>query len=230
MNTVIASATRSSTPDECDNLPIVRSIKECLRGEPAFELYSNNTLGLPQLYNEILTKYKKSSDVKWLVLTHDDVYIDDARMVVKLNQVHEQHGFNIVGLAGCISPSIKQYNLWHLMAAREHLRGHVAHPASPNGAIQVSAFGPTPSRVTLIDGLFFALHIPTIRDSKWQFNENYKFHHYDIASCIDANKHRLKIGVAPINVIHSSPGLLSVKDQMWSESNQMFLKEYGSSI
>lgn len=230
MTTVIASATRANTQAECDALPIVRSIKECLLGEPTFELYNNNTRGLPQVYNEVLEKYRKQPHVKWLVLTHDDVYIDDARMVKKLDAVQQQHGFDIIGLAGCINPRIKTHNLWHIMADREHLRGHVAHPAAPDGVIQMSTFGPTPSRVVLIDGLFVALHMPSMRASTWKFNENYTFHHYDLASCIDANMQRLKIGVAPINVIHSSPGLLSVKDKSWSTSNEMFLKEYASII
>lgn len=230
MKTVIAAATRAHESEQCDALPIVRSIHERLQGKPIFELYTDNTLGLSELYNDVLNKYRKHSDVKWLVFAHDDVYIDDAHLRNKLDQSHQQHGFDIIGLAGCINPTIKTHNLWHIMASREHLRGHVAHPAAPNGVIQMSSFGPTPSRVAIIDGLFMALHMPSVRESQWKFNENYKFHHYDIASCIDANRHRLKIGVAPINVIHSSPGLLSVNDASWKTSNEMFLKEYGSSV
>jgi hypothetical protein len=73
-----------------------------------------------------------------------------------------------------------------------------------------------------------AVHVPSIMKTSWKFNENYTFHHYDLASCIDANRQRLKIGVAPINVIHSSPGLMSVNDAIWSKSNDQFLKEYGT--
>jgi hypothetical protein len=90
----------------------------------------------------------------------------------------------------------------------------------------MTAFGPTPSRVALIDGLFMAIHLPSILDKGWRFNENYTFHHYDLASCIDANRKGLKIGVYPIHVIHQSPGLLSMEDKLWKDSNQKFLQEY----
>ncbi len=38
---------------------------------------------------------------------------------------------------------------------------------------------------------------------------------------------KLKIGVYPINVIHRSPGLLSVENPVWKSSNETFIKEYG---
>jgi hypothetical protein len=49
-----------------------------------------------------------------------------------------------------------------------------------------------------------------------------------MASCIDANRKGLKIGVYPIHVIHQSPGLLSVEDKLWKTSNEKFLQEYAS--
>ena len=222
----IVSATRASTPEDINKLPLVRSIEERLFGGE-YDLMTNNTRGLPVVYNEALAKWK-DHDARWLVFVHDDVYIDDAHVFNKLDDVHAQHGFNIIGLAGCKDPTIKSHNLWHVMAPRDKLFGYASHPAGQPGQIQVSSFGPSPARVALIDGLFMAVHVPSISKTSWKFNENYTFHHYDLASCIDANRQRLKIGVAPINVIHSSPGLMSVNDATWSKSNDQFLKEYGA--
>jgi hypothetical protein len=221
----IISATRASTAEAIAKLPLVRSVRERLFGGE-YDLVTNNTRGLPAVYNEALEVWKKQN-ARWLVFVHDDVYIDDAHVFTKLEEAHQQHGFNIIGLAGCKDPVIKSHNLWHVMAPREKLFGYAAHPAGQPGQIQVSSFGPSPSRVALIDGLFIAVHVPTVAKTNWKFNENYTFHHYDLASCIDANRQRLKIGVAPINVIHSSPGLMSVNDTIWSKSNDQFLKEYG---
>jgi hypothetical protein len=64
--------------------------------------------------------------------------------------------------------------------------------------------------------------------SNWKFNENYSFHHYDIASCIDANKKKLKLGVYPIWTIHKSPGLLDPASKTFLENQEKFIEEYSS--
>lgn len=227
---ILVTATKLNKIEDIDNTMIMRSFNERLAGIDSIQLsvVKNNARGLPQVYNEAMRKYH---DVRWLLFVHDDVYIDDSHVIDKLNQAHERHGFNIIGLAGCLDPAIKSHNLWHVMATRDKLRGQAAHPSGVlfNGesCITMTSFGPTPNRVALIDGLFMAVHMPTVSKTAWKFNENYTFHHYDLSSCIDANKHRLKIGVVPINVVHTSPGLMSVEDVAWSTSNRRFIEEYG---
>ena len=228
----IISASKLSSDKDIINTMIMRSVHERLFNIASLDitLHRNNIKGLPALYNEALQQH--TADTRWLIFAHDDVYIDDNHVIDKLNKAHQTHKYDIVGLAGCVDPAIKPYNLWHVMADRTNLRGHVAHPAGVvnNGEqqITVTSFGPTPSRVALIDGLFMAVHVPTVVKTAWKFNENYMFHHYDIASCIDANKHKLRIGVYPINVMHTSPGLKSVEDINWKASNERFLKEYAT--
>jgi hypothetical protein len=223
MKVVVVSCTQSKSQE--DTL-IYKSYHENLRSTcTELIVKTNNKTGLSEQYNVSLGCFKKT-DADWLVLVHDDVYIDDMRLVKKLDDARKL-GYDIVGLAGCLEPRIVQYNLWHIMAEKKNLRGIVFHPCNKEGQIMSTCFGPTPSRVAIIDGLFIAIHIPSVKNNDWKFNENYKFHHYDISSCIDANKHKLKIGVMPINVIHTSPGLASVEDKNWSESNKRFIKEYG---
>jgi len=89
-------------------------------------------------------------------------------------------------------------------------------------------FGPTPSRVVILDGLFISVLTSKVKQTGWKFNENYEFHHYDIASSLDANKMKLKLGVAPIWVMHNSPGLLSFEDKNFLQSQEKFLSEYSS--
>ena len=143
--------------------------------------------------------------------------------------------YDIGGLAGCIKPVIKKPTLWHLMTSRENLRGSVAHPVKPvtksgtdEYVITNTSFGYTPCRVAIIDGLFMAVNLKKILKAGWKFNENFDFHHYDIARCLDANRLRLKIGVAPIHGIHDSPGLLDAKDISWTKSQEKLLKLYGT--
>lgn len=223
MKVVVTSCTQSINKE--DTL-IYKSYNDNLRTTcTELIIKAENKTGLSKQYNIFLDCFKKT-DAEWLVLVHDDVYIDDSRLVSKLADA-QKLGYNIVGLAGCREPRIIQYNLWHIMTDKKNLHGIVCHPCNKD-QIMSTCFGPTPSRVAIIDGLFVAIHIPSVKNSKWRFNENYTFHHYDISSCIDANKHKLKIGVMPINVIHTSPGLSSVDDKNWSESNKRFIKEYGS--
>jgi len=187
---------------------------------------SNNKIGLSEKYNCTLELHAKDYDN--IVFLHDDVYVDDLGVVSKLEKAHET--FDLVGIAGGINPAIRQPALWHLMCGGFHsgnLRGAVAHKLNKD-QIGMTNFGPTPSRVTILDGLFISVKTESYLKNGWKFNENYRFHHYDIASSIDANKKKLKIGVVPIWVVHSSPGLLSFDDTNFLNSQKKFLEEYSN--
>jgi hypothetical protein len=220
----IVSCTRK-LKEEAHTLPLYRSWKDGLN-TPNYRLdiVWDNEEGMPVVYNRKLQEYK-DTDVEFVVCVHDDVYIDDLKLYEKLKQANGL-GYNLVGLAGGLNPRLVNPALWHIMVDRNQQRGEVAHPAGNNNQTMTTAFGPTPSRVAIMDGLFIAVHLPSVNKTDWKFNENYTFHHYDISSCIDANRKGLKLGVYPIHVIHSSPGLLSIHNKMWADSNEKFLKEY----
>ena len=185
---------------------------------------ANNKEGLSVMYNLILKEHL--NDFDYIVFLHDDVYVDDLGVCDKLIKAHTQ--FDIVGLAGGVNPIIKAPALWHLMCGgfrSNNLHGAVTHPCSKD-QIMVTNFGPTPARVAILDGLFLSVKTKSVKETGWKFNENYNFHHYDIASCIDANKKKLRLGVAPIWVMHNSPGLLSFEDKNFNASQEKFLKEY----
>ena len=174
--------------------------------------------------------YSKDADeYDTIVFVHDDVYIDDLKLEKKLNEAFKV--YDIVGLAGCVNPSITKPCLWHLMAGgfnSGNLRGAVAHYVDGSNVVRyVTSFGPTPARVTFLDGLFLAVNVKKVKSADWKFNENYKFHHYDISSSIDANRKKLKLGTWPINVIHCSPGLRSFNDS-YNSSEEKFFAEYSS--
>ena len=187
---------------------------------------TNNAQGLSVMYNSILKEH--ANDFDCIVFLHDDVYVDDLGVCDKLIKAHAQ--FDIVGLAGGVNPVIKAPALWHLMCGGfqgNNLHGAVSHPCSKD-QIMFTNFGPTPARVAILDGLFLSVRTICVKQTGWKFNENYDFHHYDIASCIDANKKKLRLGVAPIWVMHNSPGLLSFEDKNFNASQEKFLKEYGT--
>lgn len=204
------------------NILINKSL-DLLKHDVDVKIHYENKIGLPKIYNKYINE-KTSKKYDFALFVHDDVYIDDLKLRGKLYEA--KNNYDIIGLAGCLYPTIKSPALWHLMSDREHWRGHVAHVNHKDiSTIQMTSFGITPSRVALIDGLFMAVNLPKVVQSGWKFNEEFDFHHYDMSSCLDANRLKLRIGVVPISVIHASPGLQN-RDQSFVESENKFLQLY----
>jgi len=212
-----------------DNLtPILKHsvdvINEYIKNPITVHLYKNNKEGLSKRYNEFLYS---NHNYDYIAFCHDDVYFDDAMLEAKLEKYHEK--YDIVGVAGGNNCKIQTPVLWHIMCGGfggGTLHGAVAH--LHDGMSMVTPFGPTPARVAIIDGVFMSVNVKKVKEAGWKFNENYTFHHYDISSCLDANKKKLKIGVAPIHLIHASPGLRSFEDKTFVKNQTQFLKEYAS--
>lgn len=188
------------------------------------KIITRNKTGLSKIYNGVLNEEVAKHHDR-IVFVHDDVYIDDLMINVKLNEaMHGDSKYDIVGLAGTRNPRIQHPALWHIMGERQDHRGYAGHIFGKHKVM--TGFGPTPDRVAIVDGLFIAVNVARALETGWKWNENFDFHHYDIASCIDANAKGLRIGVWPINVFHESPGLKSLDDEQWSKSNQKFLQIY----
>lgn len=188
------------------------------------EMVWGNSEGLPKVYNRKLNQFAKLG-IEFLVFCHDDVYLDDLKLSDKLVAANRGLGYDIIGVAGAAGLKMVNPSLWHLMSEPSHRRGYVHH-FSKGGQLVCTSFGPTPSRVVVLDGLFIALHVPSVMERGWKFNENYDFHHYDLASCLDAMSKGLSVGVYPIHTIHESHGLDSFSNPAWLASNERFLAEY----
>ena len=219
---LVVTCTRR-TREERDRILIHQSLSG-LNCDITLKIHYENEDPLPVIYNQYINKkYKKKHDI--VLFVHDDVYIDDLKLRGKLYGGMKQ--FDIIGLAGCLSPRIKAPALWHQMSEKSNWRGIVNHPYMDDvNVIQSTSFGPTPSRVAILDGLFIAVSLDKALKSGWKFNENFKFHHYDISSSLDANAKSLKLGVIPINVIHASKGLSNYHDISYQESQTKFLELY----
>ena len=181
-------------------------------------LHKNNKNSLASVYNQYINEEYKD---RTLVMSHDDLTIDDQLVSSKLDKAFEK--YDVVGLAGTTGPlDIKPPALWHIMGGpRENFRGSVAHYANETQCYSTS-FGLTPDRVLLIDGLFMAVKVKTLLDKGIKFDESNpaRFHFYDLDFCLQCNQAGLKIGVWPIWCIHNSPGLMSytpefLKGQEW---------------
>lgn len=186
-----------------------------------YTVYYNNTVGLSKIYNEFISDKFKD---KIVVFVHDDVQITHniSTITRDLNEGHKR--FNIIGLAGATKIGLKYPTLWHIMNTGDR-SGSVGHPYGNNSYI-VTAFGPAPSLCAVIDGLFISIDVDKVYNAGLKFDEQFKFHHYDIDFCIQACSKKLLIGTWPIWVTHRSPGLKSLEDINWSLSNKLFCIKY----
>jgi hypothetical protein len=222
MKSIIVSATRNKYDYETILLQSLLPLKDLgLKFDRHIEC--ENTDGLPVVYNRAIDTFVSNYDC--IIFVHDDVYIDDGFIFDKIEAGFNE-GYDIIGAAGGINPVIKSPTLWHLMCGPGNLRGAVGHFSENNDKIYTTSFGPVPSRVVLLDGLFLAVNCKRILEVNWKFNKNYDFHLYDIASSLDANAKKLKLGVLPIHLIHKSPGLSNINDETFQRNQAKFLKEY----
>jgi len=216
MDTVICSLTRNK---DRSNTILWRSLQKI--GEIKINIEDNNTKkGLSQYYNECIEKFKDSDCI---VFVHDDVDIISSDLLYQLREGFKR--FDVIGVAGCVNPKILDRNLWHWMAGdRSNCRGIAGHPYS-DSEFFVTSFGPTPSRVVIIDGVLMAIKTKKIYNSGIRFDEQFRFHHYDIDFSLTCNTKKAKIGVWPILINHQSPGLKDF-DTTWNESNQKFIDKW----
>lgn len=218
---LLVTCTRDNT---LQKRPLFRSIEQLkkLYPETLFKTHiiTNNKTGLSKNYNEFLTEKYKNYIV---VFCHDDIVIDTLYLVEFLNK----SPYTVTGLAGTTNFTINSQTppAWHLMSKQESYVGEVKH--IKDSIVWTTVFGKTTSSAKLIDGLFIAVNVEKILSTKARFNENYAFHHYDIAFCLECLKEQTSIGVMPINVIHYGLGD-SMLSSDWTISASKFINDYGN--
>jgi hypothetical protein len=178
--------------------------------------FGNNKQPLPVIYNEALDICK----TKLVIFTHDDVYINCGDFEKRIRYYSDM--YDVFGLAGNTQITVKEPVLWHLMTERQNLRGCVAHGMDENNYMYTS-FGPVPSRVLMIDGVFMAVNMPC--NVKFDESNPAHFHFYDLMFSLDCNLAKVKVGVGDIPIIHNSPGLSNVSEQ-WKQGQKYFLTKY----
>jgi len=215
------------TPGDGKNTQLLTSLSP-MADDVTVVMVPNNTTGLARVYNRYIDSENLiKHDI--VLFVHDDVYIDDLKLAGKLYTAVDELQYDIVGLAGAREVRIQKPCLWHKMSRPESWTGAVAHPVNSGSKLQklqTTTFGPWPMRCVLLDGLFMAVDLKRVLEVGWRFNENYEFHHYDLSSCIDANKKQLRMGTYPIYVTHNSPGLSDYNDVKYQQSETQFYNEY----
>lgn len=219
MDIVLCSITREKDPN---NTLLARSLDKI--GDVSSYIETDNSgenvKGLSKFYNECIEKFRDSDSI---VFVHDDAELVFSDLTYQVAAALQN--FDVAGVAGCVNPKILEKNLWHWMAeVHGNMRGFAGHSRSSNDFI-ITSFGPTPARVTLLDGVFLAINTKKVYDSGVRFDEQFMFHHYDIDFSLVCNKNKLKLGVWPFIINHRSPGLANFHED-WVKSNDLFINKW----
>ena len=198
-----------------ETLPVSENIKLNVK-------YNNTTVGLCEYYNSIIED-QDNDKYDAVICCHHDVSLRYANL--ETGVLDGLKVFDVIGVAGGLNPQIVDKNLWHWMMSKDDYRGIAAHGESYRKMF-LTNFGPTPSRVTVLDGVFLAFNTNKIRKSGARFDKNFMWHHYDIDFSLTCNKHKLKLGVWPILIYHASPGLLDINNGNWNKSNDYFKSKW----
>lgn len=179
----------------------------------------NNKNSLASVYNDFIDKFKSYD---FLVLAHDDVFINCKDLVERITKYGEM--YDVFGLAGNTQVTINDPVLWHLMTDRKNLVGNVAHGSVDHYAY--TSFGPIPSRALMVDGVFICINLKKLPQGV-KFDENCpsKFHFYDLIFSMECALNKVKVGVGDIPIIHKSPGLSNVSRD-WLDGQKYFLQKY----
>lgn len=214
------TATKKSHDEFWGTSRLAKFLRKAKLAEQTYVAY-NNTLGLSSIYNHGIL----NSPSEYIVCVHDDVVIEDIFWLEKLKDGFEQ--FDILGLAGASDVNIKSPAMWHLMSNRDNWSGAVNHEV-PNQPDKVFAtnFGIAPQRCLIMDGLLLAMKKSRLIEKGVMFNPKFKFHHYDLDFCLQANNAGLLMSTIPLHVSHASGGE-SANSDAWRESEKLFLSIYG---
>ncbi|WP_321787588.1 tetratricopeptide repeat protein [Paraburkholderia sp. J94] len=216
--------TRCSGQQFADKTALGRSLKLYEhKANIQLQLFDNNAHGLSSIYNAAIDAAKKSPAI--LVFVHDDVWLTD---VFWDERIRESLGhFDVVGLAGnvrrvprqpawCFTPDMRPEE-------RKFLSGTVAHGKGFPGE-NVLNFGPSGLECKLLDGLLMIADSDTLVNSKLRFDEQFKFHFYDMDFCRQAELKGLRMGTWPLSVVHESKGGCDSAD--WRQSYDLYLRKY----
>ena len=187
-----------------------------------FMLYTNNTgdnvRGLPDIYNEEIRASVESPAI--LVFVHDDVLLSDFHWHRHV-YMGLQH-FDMIGVAGCTTRRPYQ-STWRSFCGVDEQRGLVEHMNMKDDIYRYDNYGPTPSKVVSLDGLFLAVHSDTLIKNNITFDELFMFHFYDLDISRQFEEKNLTMGTWPISVVHGGKGVL---DHRWKTERKVYMDKW----
>lgn len=196
------------------------------KSDPQLQLHIHfeNTMGLPSVYNPYLIS-TPSRDL--LLLVHDDIWLDTSDWMERLRRGLGR--FDIVGVAGNtrLSPNqpawlFKSISNGQFVWDNGFLSGEVAHGKWGKG--QPQRYGPMPAECQVLDGVLLGMRCRSVRRARLEFDEQFKFHFYDMDLCRSASKAGLTLGTWPFPMTHQSQGSFGGPD--WQVGYKKYLAKW----
>jgi len=204
-----------------------RSVRQFLvPDEVCVDVAYANTRGLSEVFNAGLER-ASAHDV--IVFTHDDVRINDWFLRERLREALER--FAVVGVAGNRRRVPRQPAWAHLdpqtLDDRANLSGAVAHFCDglhEGLRDEIRFFGEVPAAVKLLDGVFFASTVGTLRDAGIRFDPQFRYEFYDLDFCRSCERAGLTMGTWPIAITHASGGKFGSAE--WRDAYARYLAKW----
>jgi len=180
----------------------------------------DDAFGLGEIYNRFLAPRHAREIVAFV---HDDVTIADFHLRRRLNQAMKR--FDVVGVAGIMEARNDDVSwAFEYRDGDENtlkpikgavLSGTVAHLDGEKDP-WVSHFGPAPLPCQRLDGVFIAVNVARVLEAGVRFDEQFRFHAYDMdfsRACVEAG---LRVGTWPLAIVHESSG--NFRSPAWREA------------
>ncbi|MBB4199351.1 hypothetical protein CCR94_05835 [Rhodoblastus sphagnicola] len=219
----IVSATRYNQASFFQNSALGR----CLQTYAAFgvksRLFFENKRGLGVCYNEAIAETIDEEEI--LVFVHDDVMIADFFWVDKLMLGLSK--FDVIGLAGN-KRRVARQPAWAFVDEnwtwddRANLSGIVGH--GEGFPCNLDVYGDVFQPLKLLDGVLLAAKKKTFSRNGVRFDEQFKFHFYDMDICRQFEERNLSMAAAPMGVIHRSGGGFGGEE--WRAGYQSYLEKW----
>jgi len=219
---VIVSATRSTKADFWAQTALGISLKKLEKQGFHFShhIATDNTEGLPTIYNRLI---EAAPDDCYLTLIHDDVWIDDNTFFETLDDA--VNVYDVVGLAGNKRLAPKQANWLFInpnqMDQEAYLSGQTACGKEPHGLINY--YGDSQQACETLDGVMLTVSALRLKQAEVRFDEQFKFHFYDMDFCRSARLAGLELGTWVLNVTHQSAGGYN---SAWYEVYKQYLAKW----
>ena len=219
----VVSATRYNEKDFLEQSALGRSLRTYATFGVKAMLFYENKRGLGACYNEAVAQTVNDEEI--LVFVHDDVTLADFFWVDKLMFGFTK--FEVLGVAGN-KRRVARQPAWAFVDDaftwddRSNLSGIVGH--GQGFPCELTVYGDVMQPLKLLDGLLLAVKKKTLVSNDVKFDEQFKFHFYDMDICRQFEAKNVSMGTVPLGVIHGSGGAFGGPE--WRAGYETYLEKW----
>jgi GT2 family glycosyltransferase len=224
----VVAATREAESNFVANTALGKTLAAYAHFGIGTRLFYSNTHGLPECYNRAIEETADEDEI--LIFLHDDVFLPDFFWIRRVTAALKM--FSLVGVAGNKRRVPKQpawaftriHPTEHTLEWDEQrfLSGIVGHGAG--FPCNVTMYGPDEQACLLLDGVLLGARKSTFTRHGIRFDEQFKFHFYDMDICRQFERAGLTMGTSSVSIIHDSGGNFGTPE--WAAGYKDYLQKW----